>query len=98
MERTSFGMQQNSEPLSTNKTVSHAETKPALPKRSPAPKQDTHISTSAMAADTTKNPPEEKSGYAKISGSVEVPTEIKTTSGIISKQILINIYYNYILN
>jgi hypothetical protein len=98
LERTSFGMQQNSEPLSTNNIVSHAESKPALPKRSPAPKQDTHISTSAMASDTTKNLPEEKSGYATISGSVENPTEMKTTTGIICKQILNDLCFNNAYN
>ena len=55
MERTSFGMQKPSDTFSSNKTLSPTDAKPALPKRSPAPKQEANISSSARDGENVKS-------------------------------------------
>ena len=54
MERTSFGMQKSSNSLQVGNNFSNGESKPALPKRSPAPKQDKDSYPGAKDQETTK--------------------------------------------
>ena len=54
MERTSFGMQKSSNSLQAGNNFSNGESKPALPKRSPAPKQDTDSYPGAKDQENTK--------------------------------------------
>ena len=54
MERTSFGMQKSSNSLQAGNNSSNGESKPALPKRSPAPKQDTDSYPGAKDQENTK--------------------------------------------
>lgn len=85
MDRTSFGMPKGSQPVPAITSTSQSETKPVLPKRSPAPKQDTHVSTSVMETMITKSPAEERSGYSMTTGLMANQTEMKPITGRICK-------------
>ena len=54
MERTSFGMQKSSNSLQAGINSSNGGSKPALPKRSPAPKQDKDSYPGAKDQEDTK--------------------------------------------
>lgn len=87
MERTSFGMQKNLEPASLNKTDAHAEGKPALPKRSPAPKQDTETPISIKGSENTtrlsKDDASSPTSSAKVSSPAENHLPTKSITGTI---------------
>ena len=83
MERTSFGMLKPSDTSSSNKPLSPAEVKPALPKRSPAPKQESNISTTVKEGDSVNNL-EDRLGNAKIS-TTESSTPNRSSKGIVDE-------------
>ena len=85
-ERTSFGMQKNLEPAPLNKTDAHFEGKPALPKRSPAPKQDTDTPTSTKCLENTKRLSEGTSiptSSVNVASSAENHLPTKSPTGVI---------------
>ena len=60
MERTSFGMQKKLQATnSSNNTTVQNENKPALPKRSPAPKTDKDNLVSVKSSENTKTQSED---------------------------------------
>ena len=85
MERTSFGMIKPSDTSSSTKPLSPTDVKPALPKRSPAPKQESNISTSFKEGDSVNNL-EDRLGNAKIS-TTESSIPNRPNKGIVDVQI-----------
>ena len=85
MERTSFGMLKPSDTSSSNKPLSPTDVKPALPKRSPAPKQESNIPTSVKEG-ATVNSLEDRLGNTKIS-TTESGIPNRPIKGIVDAQI-----------
>ena len=91
MERTSFGMLKPSDISSSSKPLSPTDVKPAFPKRSPAPKQESNISTSFKEGDSVNNL-EDRLGNVKIS-STETNIPNRPNKGIVYA--LIWLYQNH---
>ena len=67
MERTSFGMQKFSDLSPSSQPLSPEEAKPALPKRSPAPKQENNVSSMSKEGEKDKHLSEERIGSSNTS-------------------------------
>ena len=84
MERTSFGMQKSLNSLQVGNNFSNGESKPALPKRSPAPKQDKECYPGAKDKENTKTLGENsnvKQATTEIDSSISRTTTGKILTG-----------------
>ena len=98
-ETTSFGMQNKLESTSVNKTNSYSDNKPALPKRSPAPKQDTDMSVPIRNGEPKKYLNGNTSSSLTVSSAAtENNMPPKTTTGNTFDEILYGFNCNEIEN